>query len=293
MIAAEERACKVSAPAWFENPYRLVSLREIVMEYGENEIHLGPFGNVYYALGVLDIAAMSQQQGMSIGQRDQIQMQVILDVYIPEMKRLGLRVSATHAESVVKILEGKDSTLPMGSLHDYITMLRTALATELDATAFLPVSQTEAPYYREPLGGITEEAQDRFSSTLDDLREASKCYALGRCTGSVFHCMRAVEVGLVALGEHLKVPAAKNKNWQELLNEINKAIKQVSEQTHGAGWRDERQWYSEVSAHLQVIKDAWRNDVMHVHRSYNQARSREILNSTRAFMCQIATRLKE
>lgn len=260
------------------------------MDYGENEVHLGPFGNLYYGLGCLDIAAMS---GVSIHQRDQIQLQVLIEVYIPEMKRLGLALSAKHAEDVVKILEGKDPTLPITSLHDYITMLRSSLVVELDATAFLAVGSPGTGYYRNPLDGVSEETQDRFSSTLEDLGEAARCYALGRYTASVFHCMRAVEVGLIALGHDLKVAAAKNKNWQELLNEINKAIKQVSEKTHGAKWRDQRQWYSEVSAHLQVIKDAWRNDVMHVHRSYNQARAREILHATRAFMCQLAARLKE
>lgn len=260
------------------------------MDYGENEVHLGPFGNLYYGLGYLDLAAMSDSP---IQQRNQIQIQVLIEVYIPEMKRLGLRVSAKHAEDVVKILEGKDSTLPMTSLHDYITMLRSSLGVELDATAFLPVGSAEAGYYRNPLDGVSEETQDRFSSTLEDLREAARCYALGRHTASVFHCMRAVEAGLIALGYDLKVPAAKNKNWQELLNEINKAIKQVGEKTHGVTWRDQRQWYSEVSAHLQVIKDAWRNDVMHVHRGYNQARAREILHATRSFMCQLATQLKE
>jgi len=283
-----ERACKISAPLWEQNPYRLVSLGEIIMQYGEDEVHFGPLGNVYFGLGCLDMAAITA--GASIGQQDQIQIQVLIEVCIPEMKRLGLRVSASRAQDVVDVLKG---THPGTNLHDYITVLRSSLAVELDSTVFLHVGYAEAPYYREPLDGITEDVENRFSSTLEDLREAAKCYGLGRSAASVFHAMRAAEVGLIALGKDLKVPAATDKNWGALLIEIESAIKRVSEATHGTDWRDSRQWYAEVSAQLHNFKDAWRNDVMHVHRNYNQSTAREILAATRAFMCQIARRLRE
>jgi len=284
MIGAN-RACKAPIAPWEQNPYGLVSLGEI-MQYAEDEVHFGPFSNVFYALGRLEA-------GAGLSEISTIEVSVMLGECVKEMKRLGLRVSASNTENIVQILDGKYPGGGYEKLHDFITILRSSLHIELDSTVFLHVGYNEAIYYREPLDGTTEDVEDRFSSTLEDLREAARCYALGRYTASVFHCMRAVEVGLIALGHDLKVPAAKNKNWQELLNEINKAIKQVSEKTHGATWRDQRQWYSEVSAHLQVIKDAWRNDVMHVHRGYDQARAREILHATRAFMCQLAARLKE
>jgi len=91
----------------------------------------------------------------------------------------------------------------------------------------------------------------------------------------------------------LKVPAARDKNWGALLVQIESAIKKVNEASHGKNWRDTRQWYAEASAQMHNFKDAWRNDVMHVHRNYNQSKASEILTATRAFMCQIATRLRE
>ena len=284
-MIAPERACEV-LPPWEQEPFRLVSLGEL-MQFAEDEVLFAPYGNLYYGLGVLDLAAKT---GGSVNQRDQIMFQVLFEESVKDMKRLGLRVSAKHLQDVIEILEGKH---PSNNLYDYITMLRSTLAIELAQTVFLHVGSAEAEYYREPLSGLTEEVEERFSSTLEDLREAAKCYALGRSVPSVFHAMRAAEAGLLALGKDLKVPAATNKNWQALLNEIEKAIRGVNEATHGPNWRDSRQWYAEVSAQLHNFKDAWRNDVMHVHRSYNQSRAREILTAARAFMCQIATRLRE
>jgi hypothetical protein len=256
------------------------------MQYAEDEVHFGPFGNLFYALGRLE-----PERGIS--EIDKIQVSVMLEECAKEMKRLGLRVSASNTENIVQILEEKYPGGGYDKLHDFITILRNSLHIELDSTVFLHVGYSEATYYREPLDGITEDVENRFSSTLEDLREAARCYALGRSAASVFHAMRAVEVGLIALGKDLKVQAATDKNWGVLLNQIESAIKGVGEASHGANWRDSRQWYAEVSAQLHNFKDAWRNDVMHVHRNYNQLRAREILAATRAFMCQIATRLEE
>lgn len=283
------RACEAIMAPWEVNPYRLVSLREIIMQYGEDEVHFGPLGNLYYGLGVLDWAQMTSG---SVGQRDLLKIQALIEVSIPEMKRLGLRVSASQAQSVLDILEGKHPD-PITSLRDYILMLRSSLSIELDSTVFLHVGSSEASYYREPLDGVTEDVENRFSSALEDLREAARCYALGRSAASVFHAMRAAEVGLIALGKDLKVQAATDKNWGVLLDQIESAAKSVGEASHGTSWRDSRQWYAEASAHLRNFKDAWRNDIMHVHGNYNQSRALQILTASRAFMCQIATRLQE
>lgn len=290
-MTPEARACSATPP-WIGNPYRLVSLREILMQYADEEVFFTPFANALFALGYFDTVVTTD--GLTISGRGLVEISVFLDICAREMERLGLRVAAKQAKELSAEIYGcATGKGDVRSPHDQVTILRSTLATEMESTVFLHVTNAEAAYYREPLDGVTEEVQERFSSTLDDLRESARCYALGRSAASVFHAMRAVEVALIALGRDLNVPSANTKNWQELLNEIGAAIKQVSEKTHGASWRESRQWYAEVSAQLHNFKDAWRNDVMHVHRSYNQSRAREILHATRAFMGQIATRLRE
>ncbi|MEX0683903.1 MAG: hypothetical protein WD472_10680 [Dehalococcoidia bacterium] len=260
------------------------------MQFAEEEVQFGPFANYCYMLGALDFAAIN---GGGLSETDRIQTEVIVQVAIKDMKTLGLRVAASNAGDVLEMLQGKHPHSSPKALHDYITIARSSLTVELSSTVFLHVASSDADYYREPLDGVSEDVRERFPSTLEDLREAAKCYALNRSTACVFHAMRVAEGGLIALAKRLKVQAANDKNWHALLVDIEKAIKQISEASHGSDWRSERQWYSDASAQLHNFKDAWRNEVMHVHQTYTPSRAREILSATRAFMCQIATRLKE
>lgn len=253
--------------------------------YAEDEFHVGPFANVFYALGRLEPLA-------GISQVDIIQIVVMLETCAKEMERLGLRASAGYTKELVEILEDKYPGGGQGKLHDFITLLRHSLHMEMDATVFFHVGDSDAAYYREPLDGINDDVQNNFGSTLEDFREAARCYALGRSTASVFHSMRAWEVGLIALGRDLKVAAAANKNWQVLLNDIGAAIKAINPSS-GPDWKQQQEWYSDAAAQFRYVKDAWRNTVMHVHQSYTQQRAREILFATRAFMCQIAPRLHD
>jgi len=255
------------------------------MPDAENEFHVGPFGNVFYALGRLE-----PERGIS--EVDRIQVSVMLEECAKEMKRLGLRVSASNTENIVQILEGKYPGGGYNKLHDFITILRNSLHIELDSTVFVHVGYSQAAYYRDSLEGVSDDVQDNFTSALEDFREAARCYALGRHNASVFHSMRVLEIGLIALGTNLNVPAAATKNWQNLLNEIEKAIRGI-DSSFGQNWRADRQWYSDAAAQFRYVKDAWRNAIMHVHQSYGQQRAREVLMATRAFMCQIATRLRE
>jgi hypothetical protein len=155
------------------------------------------------------------------------------------------------------------------------------------------ISASDAQHFRKPLEGMSEDAINNFSSVLEDLQEASHCYALRRYSASVFHSMRVAEIGLIALGNDLSVPAAQNKNWEVLINEVEKAIKAIDSQSHGANWREDRQWYADVAVQFRYFKDAWRNEVMHVRQEYGPQHSRAILDSTRAFLNQIASRLHD
>jgi HEPN domain-containing protein len=276
------RACEAVIAPWEQNPYRLVSLREIVMTYAEDEVHFVPLGNLFFLLGGVDAPA-------SVGPKTVLQLSALVEACIPEMERLGLRVSAVHAKLLMQMLDG---THPVINIHDQITGLRTSLGVELDQTLFLHVKYEDGRFYRDPLDGVSNDVHDNFSSVLEDCREAARCYALGRYNASVFHSMRVLEIGLIALGSNLNVPAAANKNWHELLKQIEKAVDEIGPSSD-PDWRANRQWYSDAATQFRYVKDAWRNDIMHVHQPYTQRRAQEVLMATRSFMCQIATRLQE
>ncbi len=109
------------------------------MQYADDEFQTGPFTNLFYILGRLDMGPL--------GQEDLIGCEVMLEIAHKEMARFGLRVSASSAQNIIDILKNRHSST---NLHDHIMMLRNALHTELDAAVFLPIDHSAARFYREP-----------------------------------------------------------------------------------------------------------------------------------------------
>jgi hypothetical protein len=52
-----------------------------------------------------------------------------------------------------------------------------------------------------------------------------------------------------------------------------------------------RNRYAEASAHLRIVKDAWRNDVMHPKESYTEEEAERVFRNVKDFMVHMATKL--
>ena len=112
--------------------------------------------------------------------------------------------------------------------------------------------------------------------------EAGNCYATGRGTACVFHLMRIMEVGVQALGTRLGVPLADEKNWQDIMNRVNKAIGALPPKDATTIE------LSHVAANLYAVKLAWRNEVMHPNDKYTLEEARDLMGQVKLFMGQLA-----
>jgi hypothetical protein len=130
-----------------------------------------------------------------------------------------------------------------------------------------------------------------FPSAEYEIKEASKCLALRRNTACVFHCMRVLEHGLCALAGQFDVPAG-HKTWNELIEQIEKAIKEKAKEKP-ASWKDDQQFYAEAASQFMHFKNAWRNYTAHLHFKYTEDEAEPIYRHVRDFMMHIAKRLKE
>jgi len=206
------------------------------------------------------------------------------------LERLGgecvkLRLKASHA-SVSRMLGTLND--PAGvwrALADDATDLETRIIDELKyLTCFAVEGKAEELYRAVHLFG--RQVADRFPSAVVDVEEAGKCLALDRATACVFHVMRVLEVGLRALAADLHIGRLE-ENWQRLLDQVRKAVKALPRSTS-----DEKQRLSqrsEAAAHLQNVKDAWRNDVMHPRDVYTVEQAHDVFNHARALMASLAS----
>jgi hypothetical protein len=135
-------------------------------------------------------------------------------------------------------------------------------------------------------GLFGEEATNKIANIDTDIAEAGSCFATGRFTACVFHLMRVMERGTQELGNKLGVTFTEEKNWQNILDEINKAIRVL----HPVTPQDKaiRDNYSAAAAHLHNVKEAWRNRVMHPKETYTGEEAKAVLDNVRTFIVHLA-----
>lgn len=168
-----------------------------------------------------------------------------------------------------------------GSLKELILRVK----HEMTLNLYLVIPRGKAKYYlNHNLFG--NDVASKFSDVNDDVERAGKCLATGNYTATVFHLMRVMEKGVQYLGTEMGVALTNEKDWQVILNEINKAIKALSNPPTKMtpAMKEKRDAYAAASERLQNVKDAWRNRVMHPKDSYDGEEAEEIFTATQKFM---------
>lgn len=94
--------------------------------------------------------------------------------------------------------------------------------------------------------------------------------------------MRVMEIGVQKLGDQLGVTLTNEKNWQNILDEVNKATKALDHKL------PRTKALAEASSHLYAVKVAWRNEVMHPKQTYTPSEATAIFNNARTFMGDLA-----
>lgn len=91
-----------------------------------------------------------------------------------------------------------------------------------------------------------------------------------------------MEAGVQAFGTKLGVTLTDEKNWQNILDETDKAIKALPRTA-------QRVQMSQASANLYAVKLAWRNEVMHPKDTYTLEEADNLIRQVKIFMEQLAT----
>jgi hypothetical protein len=95
--------------------------------------------------------------------------------------------------------------------------------------------------------------------------------------------MRVMEIGVRRFGEKLGVELANEKNWQNILNETNKAIKLLDQKAA------QTKAYAAASSHLYNVKLAWRNEVMHPKQTYTYDDAIKVHSAVDTFIRDLAS----
>jgi hypothetical protein len=182
----------------------------------------------------------------------------IVSHWLPNIEKRCNKIGLVTSAGLVAQLH---SYLASGVLRDRVSIanriesIRSAIQIEMSRTTFMHIPTEQANFYdQKELFG--KQVNDKFPGIQFDIVEAGNCYATGRGTACVFHLMRIMETGVQEFGKKLGVTLVNEKNWQNILDEINKAIKALPKSPVTVEM-------SEAAANLYAVKLAWRNEVMH------------------------------
>ena len=207
-----------------------------------------------------------------------------------------------------------NNAVTLGELKFELKALREAIANALYFKHFMLIPDDKVDYYDEyrnhkgrrpkmpPLFG--QKVHRNFRSTRDDVKEAGNCFATGRYTACVFHCMRVLEKGLHALVHDLQnrfnasiklSRTVEETNWGTIIDEIQHALSKPNRLAvmNPKPLPSDMNFYSKATREFDGFNDAWRKDVSHSRRSYNEDEAKAVMEHVKAFMQQISSRLHE
>jgi hypothetical protein len=260
---------------WISSPYSLISWWDMEKFSAEEFYQIGEFlGRMAETLR--DGGGTSHDRLSQIVGRGGLLEEVAGIVDLCET--VGLKVSVICGQEFLNAMEQEDLTF--GDVHKRFEHLGNLIRMEMQTVLFfhLPTSQAEF-YNNKHLFGA--EVSAKFPDLQYDIIEAGNCLALGRSTACVFHLMRIMEVGTQVFGRRLGVTFTESKNWQNILDESNKAIKALPKGKDAVE-------LSQTSASLFAVKVAWRNQVMHPHDKYTLEEAEDVLRQVKSFMKSMA-----
>lgn len=193
---------------------------------------------------------------------------------------IGLHLAATASKDFHDDLSsGRIKT--HGQLSEAMGTLDTIIKLQLRENLFMFVPPDRAKFYSvQSLFGQAVSA--RFPMCAYDIEEAGNCYAAGRATACAFHLMRVMELALQRFGTALGIALTNEKNWQNILDQINKAIRTLPP-------RDARTIaLTQAAANLYNVKIAWRNPTMHPKSTYTMEEARDLILNANMFMTDLA-----
>ncbi|MGE0645094.1 MAG: hypothetical protein AB7P24_15630 [Nitrospira sp.] len=208
---------------------------------------------------------------------------------------IGLPMTVLQIDRAIVNLQEKDIWLDFGSVSAHIKNIYLRIQDELGLQLFMHIPSENARYYLQPQKVLGQAVLDKFPSIINDVESSCRCYATGNYTAAVFHLMRIMECGLRVLGASLNdnsLDPKKNPTWESILRKCDDELRKKSnDRCHE--WRGDEKFFSDATANLRAVKDAWRNPTMHIDQIYDSEQAVAVLNAVKGFMRHLATKLSE
>lgn len=224
-------------------------------------------------------------------------------VVLPRVKTMAKALSDINARSalaptnrLLAVLEPEDFKISLEELKIYLVDIESRFIDHLDDIKLFVLHAEEAVLMSDADTLVSFEGfSSKFPRTALEIEESAKCFALGRHTASVFHAMRALEVGLEVLAKFLEIPdpvKATDRSWGHMLKPINDKINERWPK-HERHKNSEGSKIEALYATLDAVKNPWRNGTMHVETVYMPHEALHIMRCTAVFFTKLSEHCSE
>jgi hypothetical protein len=299
------KALPTSANGWPPRPFQIVSLFDVIQF---------PADQFLRASGL--VASMSaglkhtlQEAAPTLTLSDHTR--EALGEQLELIKKLFTLVGLTYSIDEINFILTKSLTDPKETYATFCALLDSLarrMSDEAKRKTYLYMPPDDSKYYYDPnvrssKRSFSDRLANAFPSAVDDLTKGTQAYATGCDTACVFHMMRAVEHGLRAMAQTLKVrfpgkpgkppKAIEFQQWGDVITEIGKKVTAMENKPRTKKRDVDLVFYGEAASQFHYFKTSWRNHVMHSRTFYEHDDAAIVMRHTVEFMEHISGRLKE
>lgn len=208
-----------------------------------------------------------------------------------EAGKVGARLASVSAERFIKKLNEIPCTLTVGNAVHALNDIESRFADYIAEIQLFTLSSQEVPFMAPAEDLLNSPGFSiSYATAAFEVEEAAKCMALGRYTAAVFHAMRMIEIGIRALAKRLGIPdptKATEKNWSKILASVKAKIDDLWPSNRRLP-NSEGMAFEGLYAHLDAIRNPWRNATMHVETIYAPHEALHIIRCAAFFMTELA-----
>jgi len=279
---------------WITNPFRLWSLEDMLRIAAGWYVHVGEY---------------IERTRTRLQEMERLKWPVTVDdlsFYIDMFNviknhcdELQLAVSSALLSKTIQTLNAAkaDPANAVAAEHTRIGVILDAVVEEMRTQLFLFVPLHRAIYYERAYSLVNMKTGMplKFPKAVTELFHAGNCYATGEYTASVFHSMRAVEIGLRAMAIDLKITLPhpiELAEWKILIDKIEANIRDMDRLPKSMERDDMITFYSNAASQFRYFK-AYRNLVAHARDAYEEPQAHSILDRTKDFLESLAPKMSE
>jgi hypothetical protein len=197
----------------------------------------------------------------------------------------------------IQLLSSNGSHATLSELDRQISELKNRFADQLMSRWFLHVPTAKVPCWENELY-FGEDVAEKIPDAKEDIYEACSCFAVGRYSAAVYHCIGIMQAAFFQVGKaNLSCTIDLDvDDWGSASKKIEEAVESLRKQAQARSkdasdwsmWKQVEPLYAELISDVNAVKKAWRHTSAHFRQKFNEEQAEKVLDKVGDFMKTVA-----